>query len=356
MSKVSVVIPVYNVEKYLGECLDSVLRQTLKDLEVICVDDGSMDGSPAILAEYARKDPRIKVVTRANGGLSAARNTGMDAATGKYIYFLDSDDWIVDDAMEKCLVVCERDGLDQLVFGCEVHVSADDGRAIDMDMARRKAAYYRIDETLCGKVLDGAALLSELHSRRRFFASVPLRFMRLDAIRTAKLRFPEGLLHEDEYFTPLSLLASQRTEVVCDRLYRRRLRMDSIETARSADGGDEARHLAHLVAVMSLLGVRLDAAAAGKARRGAADAVKKYLLRSGVRCSLARRGVLSAALRMAEGLLGEEECRGFARLCWRLRLAAFLERARRRFVRLAWYAAGGKDRSCVGRKGGGNGS
>ena len=352
----SIVIPVYNVEDYLRECLDSVLRQTLKDLEVICVDDGSMDGSPAILAEYARKDPRIKVVTRANGGLSAARNTGMDAATGKYIYFLDSDDWIVDDAMEKCLVVCERDGLDQLVFGCEVHVSADDGRAIDMDMARRKAAYYRIDETLCGKVLDGAALLSELHSRRRFFASVPLRFMRLDAIRTAKLRFPEGLLHEDEYFTPLSLLASQRTEVVCDRLYRRRLRMDSIETARSADGGDEARHLAHLVAVMSLLGVRLDAAAAGKARRGAADAVKKYLLRSGVRCSLARRGVLSAALRMAEGLLGEEECRGFARLCWRLRLAAFLERARRRFVRLAWYAAGGKDRSCVGGKGGGNGS
>ena len=335
MYKVSVVIPVYNVEKYLGECLDSVLRQTLKDLEVICVDDGSMDGSPAILAKYARKDPRIKVVTRANGGLSAARNTGMDAATGKYIYFLDSDDWIVDDAMEKFLVVCERDGLDQLVFGCEVHVSADDGRAIDMDMAWRKAAYYRIDETLCGKVLDGAALLSELHSRRRFFASVPLRFMRLDAIRTAKLRFPEGLLHEDEYFTPLSLLASQRTEVVCDRLYRRRLRMDSIETARSADGGDEARHLAHLVAVMSLLGVRLDAAAAGKARRGAADAVKKYLLRSGVRCSLARRGVLSAALRMAEGLLGEEECRGFARLCWRLRLAAFLERARRRFVRLA---------------------
>ena len=75
-----------------------------------------------------------------------------------------------------------------------------------------------------------------------------------------------------------------------------------------------------------------------------------------MRCSLARRGVLSAALRMAEGLLGEEECRGFARLCWRLRLAAFLERARRRFVRLAWYAAGGKDRSCVGGKGGGNGS
>lgn len=348
MSKVSVVIPVYNVEKYLGECLDSVLRQTLKDLEVICVDDGSMDGSPAILAEYARKDPRIKVVTRANGGLSAARNTGMDAATGKYIYFLDSDDWIVDDAMEKCLAVCERDGLDQLVFGCEVHVSADDGRAIDMDMARRKAAYYRIDETLCGKVLDGAALLSELHSRRRFFASIPLRFMRLDAIRAAKLRFPEGLLHEDEYFTPLSLLASQRTEVVGDRLYWRRLRMDSIETARSANGGDEARHLAHLVAVMSLLGVRLDAAAEGKVRRGAADAVKRYLLRSFVRRLLDVNVGLSAVLRMAEGLVGEGGCRGFARLCWRLRLAVFRERARRRFVRLARRVAGGK--------GGGNGS
>ena len=88
MPKISVIIPVYNVEKYLGECLDSVLRQTLKDIEIICVDDGSTDDSPKILSEYAAKDSRIRIITQPNGGLSAARNAGMDAATGKYIYFL----------------------------------------------------------------------------------------------------------------------------------------------------------------------------------------------------------------------------------------------------------------------------
>ena len=116
MPKVSVVIPVYNVEKYLGECLDSVLRQTLNEIEIICVDDGSTDGSAAILQKYAAADPRIRLISQANAGLSAARNAGMDAATGKYIYFLDSDDYISADAMEKCFSICERDDLDQLVF------------------------------------------------------------------------------------------------------------------------------------------------------------------------------------------------------------------------------------------------
>lgn len=91
--KVSVIIPVYNVEKYLGKCLDSVLRQTLKDIEVICVDDGSTDSSPRILADYAAKDPRMKVRTLSNAGAGAARNAGMSMASGEYLFFHDSDDW-----------------------------------------------------------------------------------------------------------------------------------------------------------------------------------------------------------------------------------------------------------------------
>lgn len=93
---ISIIIPVYNVERYLHQCVDSVLKQTYTNLEIILVDDGSPDTSPAICDEYAQKDKRIKVIHKENGGLSSARNTGLDAATGDFIYFLDSDDYIGD--------------------------------------------------------------------------------------------------------------------------------------------------------------------------------------------------------------------------------------------------------------------
>ena len=94
MPRVSVVIPVYNVERYLRQCLDSVVNQTLRDIEIICVDDGSTDGSAAILAEYAAKDTRLKVISRAHSNAGAARNAGMAVATGEYLGFVDSDDFL----------------------------------------------------------------------------------------------------------------------------------------------------------------------------------------------------------------------------------------------------------------------
>ena len=96
---ISVIVPVYNVAPYLRDCLDSVLRQKFGDFELICVDDGSTDGSSVILGEYAEKDMRVHIVRRANGGLSAARNSGLEVAVGEYVYFLDGDDSIVPDAL-----------------------------------------------------------------------------------------------------------------------------------------------------------------------------------------------------------------------------------------------------------------
>lgn len=98
MPKVSVIVPVYNTEKYLRQCLDSVVNQTLQDIEVICIDDGSTDDSKRILDEYAHRDARILVYSKENGGQSSARNKGMDLAQGDYLYFLDSDDYILDTA------------------------------------------------------------------------------------------------------------------------------------------------------------------------------------------------------------------------------------------------------------------
>lgn len=100
---VSIVIPVYNVELYLRECLDSVISQTYHNLEIICVNDGSPDNSLSILEEYAAKDSRIRIISQENAGISVARNTGMDVATGEYIYFLDSDDYIALEMVERCV-------------------------------------------------------------------------------------------------------------------------------------------------------------------------------------------------------------------------------------------------------------
>lgn len=112
MPTISVIIPVYNVERYLRRCLDSVLQQTYTDWEAICVNDGSPDNSDAILSEYALRDNRIKVVTKDNGGLSDARNVGLAHSTGAYIMFLDSDDLIHPQTMEIALGLAQRDNSD----------------------------------------------------------------------------------------------------------------------------------------------------------------------------------------------------------------------------------------------------
>ena len=98
--KFSIIIPVYNVEQYLRDCLDSVLNQTFSDWEAICVNDGSTDESSVILDEYAAKDSRFKMISQNNAGTAAARNTGLKVANGDYIFFLDSDDWIEDYALQ----------------------------------------------------------------------------------------------------------------------------------------------------------------------------------------------------------------------------------------------------------------
>lgn len=103
MAKISVIIPVYGVEKYLDRCVESVVNQTYKDLEIILVDDGSPDNCPQMCDEWASRDRRIRTVHRKNGGLSCARNTGLSVASGDYVTFVDSDDWIAHDTYEYCM-------------------------------------------------------------------------------------------------------------------------------------------------------------------------------------------------------------------------------------------------------------
>ncbi len=117
MALVSVIVPVYNTEKYVSRCLDSILGQTLGDMEIICVDDGSTDSSPAILREYAKKDSRLRVITKENQGLVAARKTGVKEASGKYIGYVDSDDWIEPEMYETLCEYAEASQADMVTSG-----------------------------------------------------------------------------------------------------------------------------------------------------------------------------------------------------------------------------------------------
>ena len=126
---VSVIIPVYNVEEYLARCVESVLNQTYQNLEVILVDDGAKDSSGAICDRFAEKDPRVRVIHKENGGLSSARNAGIDIATGAYLEFVDSDDWIEPDAVESLLSLALAENV-ELVLGGRWDVSAKTGENI----------------------------------------------------------------------------------------------------------------------------------------------------------------------------------------------------------------------------------
>lgn len=119
MPKVSVIIPCYNVEKYLHQCLESVLDQTLRDIEIICVDDGSSDGTLEILKEFQEKDDRIRIIEQKNAGAGAARNNGLRAAKGEYLSFLDSDDFFEPDMLEEAYHSAEKYGSDFVVFNSD---------------------------------------------------------------------------------------------------------------------------------------------------------------------------------------------------------------------------------------------
>ena len=114
--KVSVIVPVYNVEKFIGKCLDSLVNQTLKDIEIIVVNDGTKDNSQEIIDKYVKKYPdKVKSFIKENGGLSSARNFGIEKAKGEYISFVDSDDWLNDDALEKMYNKAKKDKSDIVI-------------------------------------------------------------------------------------------------------------------------------------------------------------------------------------------------------------------------------------------------
>ena len=189
--KLSIIVPVYNVEKYLEECVDSLLNQTLSDLEIFLVDDGSTDRSGAIADRFAKENPdRVHTLHLENGGQGRARNAALPMAQGDYIGFVDSDDWIERDMYEKMLDRAEKTGADVVV--CDFLEHYADGR----------------EQTLPACFQDHPLSAAGSSCNKIFRRSL-----------VGDLRFPEGLWYEDFYFSAVMLLRSKRTEFIPEPLY-----------------------------------------------------------------------------------------------------------------------------------------
>ncbi len=226
MARVSVVIPVYNIEKHLRQCLDSVAGQTLQDLEIICVDDGSTDASPEILADYASRDSRFQIITQPNAGPGAARNTGMAQANGEYLIFLDSDDWFEADFLECLVKRAGETGADVTVCHA-VEFDTETGKELPSDWML-KSRY------LPGEVFSPEEIAEHIF---QFTYGWPWdKLYRRDFLVETALAYPALPNSEDLVFVFQSLALAQRIAIAPQVLVHHRVnRMASVSNSRHRD-------------------------------------------------------------------------------------------------------------------------
>lgn len=215
---VSIIVPIYNVEEYLVRCVESLINQTYKNVEIILVDDESPDNCGDICDEYSKLDNRVKVIHKKNGGLSDARNKGIEIAQGEFLLFVDSDDFIEHDAVEK-LLACARENRLDVVCGNAYRIKFKDSYSSKSIM---------IGGTSNNKVMTGEEYLVDCINYRKFSVAVWTRMYRRDLILKNNIYFTKGLLHEDENWTPKLLLAAERVGYLDYTFYNYIIRDNSI--------------------------------------------------------------------------------------------------------------------------------
>ena len=216
---VSIIIPVYNVEPYVAQCIESVLQQTYTNLQIIIINDGSTDHSLEICKRYQDQDHRILLIDQSNHGLSETRNIGLQYADGEYVYFLDSDDYIESNLIELCVQTSKThqaqvvyfDALCELELGVQTHFTTH---------TLMKKQFYGTG--------NGVSHLRQLHHHEEYISAVQFYFYRLEYLKKHHFEFCQGILHEDELFT---LQVMINADVVCHLplpLYHYRIRANSI--------------------------------------------------------------------------------------------------------------------------------
>ena len=204
--KVSIIVPVYNVEKYVGKCIESLIKQTLKDIEIICVDDCSTDNSVSIIQNYAKKDKRIKIVKHTkNSGRSASRNTGIESSHAPYIMCCDSDDFYDETMCAEMFNAIEKSGADIAMCGMNIIYEADE------NLKQSDDEYYRVKnngtKTITYDLINSCDV------------SVCNKIFKRSIIDAHGIKFPNGLNYEDAYWFFVYMLWAKRATFVNKKLY-----------------------------------------------------------------------------------------------------------------------------------------
>ncbi len=226
---ISVIVPVYNVEKYLPDCLDSLLSQSFPDIEILAIDDCSPDRCGEILDQYASKDKRLKVFhLPENRHQGYGRNYGLDRAAGKYIYLIDSDDMLEPNALEVLYTVAEEDNLDGIMFDSKV--------IFENPGLEKKFLSYpaKLKGSYDGPIYSGSELYNRLIKNDDWTCYIQRQFWRREFLDRNRIRFPEGSEHEDEVFAFEAFLLAGRMRHISDELFIRRFREDSVMTKPSS--------------------------------------------------------------------------------------------------------------------------
>ncbi|MBO4797288.1 MAG: glycosyltransferase, partial [Candidatus Methanomethylophilaceae archaeon] len=228
---ISVVVPVFNVQNYIGTCLESIRSQSFTDYEVICVDDGSSDRSADICSEYAGRDQRFRLIRKSNGGLSSSRNRGAETASGEYLYFLDSDDSITPDALKELYDLMRREKLDIVCFDAE---TVFESRKI-AEAFPWYEDYYR-NRNVRSEPMSGPELLRCFTESGDdvYRTAVQLCMFSRDFYVRSGLSNYDGILHEDNLLTFQALMAAERAMYVPRAYYRRLIRGNSIMTKKGS--------------------------------------------------------------------------------------------------------------------------
>ena len=249
---VSVIIPVYNTEKYLSRCLDSVINQTYKNIEVICVDDCSTDNSLQILKKYQRKDSRIKIfkTLKNSGGCSTPRNIGIKKSSGKYIQFIDSDDYIKLNTCFNLIEISEKNQLDVLCFCNSV---INNSNVFSEQNINNNKKYYRLKnyDQYENKIFNGIDLFEKLLINCNFIPCAPFKFINRNFLKKINLFFDEKIIYEDMLFSTFLYLNAKKIMYINDELYIRCYNNNSIITNKIND--KNIKSLLYIIKTISLM-------------------------------------------------------------------------------------------------------
>ena len=219
--KVSIVIPVFNTENYLADSINSILHQTLEEIEIVVVNDGSTDRSAQILEEFAQKEKRMRILSHeCNRGLSEARNSGIREARGEFIYLFDSDDILERDCLELCYHKSKTEALDFLFFDAVTFSDSSVKTSFHPNYLRTGA--------LVSKVYAGIDILELLMSNNGYKDSVCLNFIQMSYLERLNLSFVPGIYYEDVLFTLHLYIEATRVGFINRSFFHRRIRVNSI--------------------------------------------------------------------------------------------------------------------------------